>query len=101
MLGARRDDAAAMAGHAGEVSGSGNQQRDAAVPSPAGSAAGDPRVGEVSRGQAPPPGRWRALAVTQIAAFMVLLDVSIVNVALPSIERGLGVSPATAQWVVS
>jgi MFS family permease len=47
------------------------------------------------------PGRWRALVVTQFAAFMVLLDVSIVNVALPSIERGLAVSAATAQWVVS
>jgi hypothetical protein len=47
------------------------------------------------------PGRWRALAVSQIAAFMALLDVSIVNVALPSIERDLGASPATVQWVVS
>ena len=37
------------------------------------------------------PRRWRALAVTQFAAFMILLDVSIVNVALPSIERGLAV----------
>ncbi|WP_405071934.1 hypothetical protein OG558_21850 [Kribbella sp. NBC_01510] len=52
----------------------------------------------------PPTGhplRWRTLAVTQLAAFMALLDVSIVNVALPSIERGLGVSAGTAQWVVS
>jgi EmrB/QacA subfamily drug resistance transporter len=47
------------------------------------------------------PRRWRALAVTQLAAFMVLLDVSIVNVALPSIERDMAVPPATAQWVVS
>jgi MFS family permease len=37
----------------------------------------------------------------QFAAFMVLLDVSIVNVALPSIERGLAVPAATAQWVIS
>ncbi|MDQ1653801.1 MAG: hypothetical protein QOI35_3001 [Cryptosporangiaceae bacterium] len=47
------------------------------------------------------PRRWRALAVTQIAAFMILLDVSIVNVALPSVERGLAVSAGTVQWVVS
>jgi EmrB/QacA subfamily drug resistance transporter len=47
------------------------------------------------------PMRWRALAVSQLAGFMALLDVSVVNVALPSIERGLGVSAATAQWVVS
>jgi hypothetical protein len=47
------------------------------------------------------PGRWRALAVSQIAAFMALLDVSIVNVALPSIERDLGASPASVRGVVS
>jgi EmrB/QacA subfamily drug resistance transporter len=56
---------------------------------------------EISRGEVPNPRRWRALAVTQLAAFMVLLDVSIVNVALPSIERGLAVPASTAQWVVS
>jgi len=47
------------------------------------------------------PRRWRALAVTQLAGFMALLDVSIVNVALPSMERGLGASAGTVQWVVS
>jgi EmrB/QacA subfamily drug resistance transporter len=45
--------------------------------------------------------RWRTLGVSQLAAFMALLDVSIVNVALPSIERGLGASAGTAQWVIS
>jgi EmrB/QacA subfamily drug resistance transporter len=45
--------------------------------------------------------RWRALAVTQLAGFMILLDVSIVVVALPSIERELGVSAGSVQWVVS
>jgi EmrB/QacA subfamily drug resistance transporter len=39
--------------------------------------------------------------VTQVAGFMTLLDVSIVNVALPSIERDLGASAASSQWVVS
>jgi EmrB/QacA subfamily drug resistance transporter len=47
------------------------------------------------------PHRWRALAVTQMAGFMGLLDVSIVNVALPSIQRSMGASVAQAQWVVS
>ncbi|MDQ3824730.1 MAG: MFS transporter [Actinomycetota bacterium] len=47
------------------------------------------------------PDRWRALAVTQLAGFMSLLDVSIVNVALPSIQHGLGASVAQVQWVVS
>jgi EmrB/QacA subfamily drug resistance transporter len=47
------------------------------------------------------PRRWRILAVTQVAGFMSLLDVSIVNVALPSIQRGLDTTPPMAQWVVS
>jgi MFS family permease len=51
--------------------------------------------------QASYPHRWRALAVTQLAGFMSLLDVSIVNVALPSIQRSLGASVAQVQWVVS
>jgi EmrB/QacA subfamily drug resistance transporter len=56
---------------------------------------------EVSGSETADPRRWRALAVVQLAAFMVLLDVSIVNVALPSTERELSMAPATAQWVVS
>jgi EmrB/QacA subfamily drug resistance transporter len=47
------------------------------------------------------PRRWRALTVSMVGALMVLLDVSIVNVALPSIEREFGVSAGTVQWVVS
>ena len=56
-------------------------------------------TGPAGRGQL--PGRWKALTVSLIAAFMTLLDVSIVNVALPSIERDLGASAASVQWVVS
>jgi MFS family permease len=47
------------------------------------------------------PRRWRILAVTQLAGFMSLLDVSIVNVALPSIQQGLGATSEMTQWVVS
>ena len=47
------------------------------------------------------PKRWRALAVTLVAGFMGLLDVSIVNVALPSIQHGLSTSTGAVQWVVS
>lgn len=47
------------------------------------------------------PDRWRALVVTQLAGFMSLLDVSIVNVALPSLQRSLGASASQVQWVVS
>jgi EmrB/QacA subfamily drug resistance transporter len=45
--------------------------------------------------------RWRALAVCLVAAFMTLLDVSIVNVALPSIRKGLHASPDELQWILS
>jgi EmrB/QacA subfamily drug resistance transporter len=45
--------------------------------------------------------RWRALAVTLLVGFMSLLDVTIVNVAVPSIEHGLHASPASVQWIVS
>ncbi|PWW57046.1 EmrB/QacA subfamily drug resistance transporter [Actinokineospora spheciospongiae] len=58
-------------------------------------------MGWVDDDQAPDPRRWRALAVTQAAGFMSLLDVSIVNVALPSIQADLGASPSAVQWVVS
>jgi EmrB/QacA subfamily drug resistance transporter len=40
------------------------------------------------------------LALTCAAQFMVVLDIAIVNVALPSIQRDLGVSQSTLQWVV-
>jgi EmrB/QacA subfamily drug resistance transporter len=49
----------------------------------------------------PDPQRWKALAVCLVAGFMVLLDVSIVNVALPSIESGLGAQANELQWIVS
>ncbi|MGH3347940.1 MAG: MFS transporter [Nocardioides sp.] len=49
----------------------------------------------------PDPRRWRVLAVTLLVGFMSLLDVTIVNVAVPSIRAGLDTSAATVQWVVS
>src|SRR6201991_1421363 len=49
----------------------------------------------------PDPNRWKALAVCLVAGFMTLLDVSIVNVALPSIETGLHAKPNELQWIVS
>ncbi|MEV6850784.1 MFS transporter [Actinoplanes sp. NPDC051411] len=45
--------------------------------------------------------RWRALSVALVAGFMTLLDVSIVNVALPSIQNDLHLSPGELQWVLS
>jgi EmrB/QacA subfamily drug resistance transporter len=47
------------------------------------------------------PNRWKALAVLAIASFMVILDASIVGVALPSIGRDFGVTAEDLQWLVS
>lgn len=49
----------------------------------------------------PDPRRWRILTVCLVAGFMTLLDVSIVNVALPTIRSGLGAGENALQWVVS
>src|SRR3989440_3969338 len=45
--------------------------------------------------------RWSALALIVTAQFMVILDVAIVNVALPSIKSDLNFSQTSLQWVVS
>src|SRR5207245_6844699 len=46
-------------------------------------------------------GRWLALAVIVAAQFMVVLDVAIVNVALPSIKDDLNFSQESLQWVIT
>src|SRR5215470_16248458 len=45
--------------------------------------------------------RWFALAVIVAAQFMVILDVAIVNVALPAIKTDLHFSQETLQWVIT
>jgi EmrB/QacA subfamily drug resistance transporter len=45
--------------------------------------------------------RWLILVIACLAQFMVVLDATIVNVALPSIQRGLHFSPSDLQWVVN
>jgi len=47
------------------------------------------------------PKRWRALFVIAMAALMVILDASIVNLALPSAKAALGITDADQQWVIS
>jgi EmrB/QacA subfamily drug resistance transporter len=49
----------------------------------------------------PDPRRWKALALICTAFFMVVLDIAIVNVALPSIGRELDFSDDNLQWVVT
>ena len=49
----------------------------------------------------PDPKRWSILAIVVIAQLMVVLDASIVTIALPSIQRALHVSVANRQWVIT
>jgi EmrB/QacA subfamily drug resistance transporter len=45
--------------------------------------------------------KWLALALLSVVQFMVVLDIAIVNVALPSIQVDLGFSERNLQWVIS
>ncbi|MGB3338338.1 MAG: DHA2 family efflux MFS transporter permease subunit, partial [Devosia sp.] len=49
----------------------------------------------------PDPRRWLALFVLLIANFMNLIDVTIVNVALPSMREGLGATDSQIEWVIA
>ena len=49
---------------------------------------------------APPASRWLVLTVMCVGYFLVLLDVTVINVALPQIGAGLGASVSGLQWVV-
>jgi EmrB/QacA subfamily drug resistance transporter len=49
----------------------------------------------------PDPKRWFILAVVVIATLMVVLDASIVTIALPSAQRSLHISVANRQWVIT
>jgi EmrB/QacA subfamily drug resistance transporter len=49
----------------------------------------------------PDPNRWLVLVIVCVAQFMVVLDATVVNVALPSIQKDLGFSYASLQWIVN
>jgi MFS family permease len=44
---------------------------------------------------------WLVLVIACLAQFMVVLDATVVNIALPSVQRGLHFSVADLQWVVN
>jgi EmrB/QacA subfamily drug resistance transporter len=44
---------------------------------------------------------WLVLVIACMAQFMVVLDITVVNIALPSMQRGLHFSPANLQWIVN
>jgi EmrB/QacA subfamily drug resistance transporter len=49
----------------------------------------------------PETSHWLILVLLALAQFMVVLDVSIVNVAIPSIQRAFGMTAASLQWIVT
>jgi EmrB/QacA subfamily drug resistance transporter len=49
----------------------------------------------------PYPQRWLALAVVAVTVLMIILDATIVNIALPSVSKDLDISAATQQWIVT
>ncbi|MDR6169648.1 MFS transporter [Curtobacterium sp. SORGH_AS_0776] len=57
---------------------------------------------DAGSGDQPDPNRWKALVICLLGGGIVLLDVSIVNVALQSISSGLpGATPEAVQWILS
>src|SRR6202050_519415 len=69
------------------------------------SAAPQPSAVRSAASAGPPVGqdarRWLILAVIGVAQLMVVLDATIVNIALPSAQRALGFSTTDRQWVVT
>src|SRR5437588_9066299 len=49
----------------------------------------------------PHPRRWRAFALLAVSYFMTIIDLTIVNVSLPTIGRDLHFSATSLQWVVT
>src|SRR3984957_19510048 len=52
-------------------------------------------------GTAPSPNRWAVLALLGVAQLMVVLDATIVNIALPSAQRALHFSTENRQWIIT
>ncbi|WP_329218519.1 MFS transporter [Streptomyces sp. NBC_01485] len=59
------------------------------------------RTGEPSADTEPDPRRWWGLVIIALAQLMVVLDATIVNIALPSAQQDLGMSDANRQWVIT
>jgi EmrB/QacA subfamily drug resistance transporter len=73
---------------------------EGSVPVPAGDSSGT--HGAWSGGQAEPdPRRWMILAVIAVAQLMVVLDATVMNIALPSAQHALGFSNVDRQWIVT
>src|ERR671923_2278104 len=47
------------------------------------------------------PRRWKALAVLSLAQFLIIMDTSIIGVALPAVQQQFGFSQSELQWIFS
>ena len=54
-----------------------------------------------SDGAGPDPRRWLVLVIVVVAQLMVVLDASVMTIALPSIQRSLHMSVANRQWIIT
>ncbi|MEU1607032.1 MFS transporter [Micromonospora matsumotoense] len=66
-----------------------------------GSSSARPGAPDAGASTAAHPRRWLVLAVIAVAQLMVVLDATIVNIALPQAQAELGISDADRQWVVT
>jgi EmrB/QacA subfamily drug resistance transporter len=73
---------------------------EASVPVPAGESSGT-QLGGATAAAEPDPRRWLILIVIGIAQLMVVLDLTVMNLALPSAQKALGFSDVDRQWIVT
>ncbi len=45
------------------------------------------------------PNRWKALSILSLAQFLIILDTSIIGVALPTIQQQFSITPTDLQWI--
>jgi MFS family permease len=54
---------------------------------------------QVNQDSSPHPHRWKALGILSLAQFLIILDTSIIGVALPTIQQHFSFSQADLQWI--
>src|SRR5882724_7231389 len=50
---------------------------------------------------APDPKRWFAMAVIVVSQLLIVLDATVVNIALPTVQKALNISSADRQWALT
>src|SRR3977135_4173614 len=71
------------------------------IPAPSATGRTPMKISPPTRAAIPVPNRWAVLALVGVAQLMVVLDATIVNIALPSAQQALHFSTDSRQWVVT